>query len=133
MTLALYSFHWDCGRMGDLEGLFVAEKDEVVKWIGYECCFGEALGKHSEIYGPLEENDIKIVSEDQEKIKWLVAVIGGTTISGYNPLNYIRINCTNCKAELLDGDDWYDYKIIDGEYYCEDYNEETGECAWVSE
>lgn len=24
----LYSFYWDCGRMGNLEGLFIAEESE---------------------------------------------------------------------------------------------------------
>lgn len=32
--LKLYRFHWDCGRMGNLEGLFVAEQSEVENLLG---------------------------------------------------------------------------------------------------
>lgn len=86
--LKLYSFYWDCGRMGNLDGLFVAEESEVAKILGKEVYFGEVLGKHSEIYGTVDEEDITVVSDDQEKIEWLIDVIGGANISGYNPLEY---------------------------------------------
>lgn len=87
--LKLYSFYWDCGRMGDLEGLFVADSDEITKIINKEISFGEVLGKHSEISGTLEEEDLVVLSEDQEKIEWLLSLLdGGNTISGYNPLGY---------------------------------------------
>lgn len=87
--LKLYSFYWDCGRMGELEGLFVADSDEITKTIDKEIYFGEVLGKHSEISGTLEEEDLVVLSEDQEKIEWLLSLLGGgRTISGYNPLDY---------------------------------------------
>jgi len=57
--------------------------------IGEEIYFGEVLGKHSEIYGTLEEGDLIVKSEDQRFIDQLVAVIGSPTVSGYNPLDYI--------------------------------------------
>lgn len=41
----LYKFHWDCGRNGDLQGLFVATEDEVKDAIGSEAYFGEVLGE----------------------------------------------------------------------------------------
>lgn len=87
--LKLYSFHWDCGSHGDLDGLFVADEKEVQSALGKEIYFGEVLGKHSEIYGTLEDNDISIVSEDQEKIEWLVSLLG-TSVSGSNPLEYVH-------------------------------------------
>lgn len=83
----LYSFYWDCGRAGGLQGLFVAEESEVNKIMGKEVYFGEVLGKYSEVYGTVDEGDIEVVSDDQEKIEWLVSILG-TDISGYNPLNY---------------------------------------------
>ncbi len=87
--LKLYSFFWDCGRMGEVEGLFVADSEDVENAIGAAVYFGEILGKHSEIYGTLEEEDLTVVSDDQEKIQWLVDTIGYSTISGYNPLEYL--------------------------------------------
>lgn len=86
--LKLYSFYCDCGRSGSLDGLFVAEESEVEDAIGKDVYFGEVLGKHSEIYGTLKEKDLEVVSDDQEKIQWLVDVIGSVDISGFNPLDY---------------------------------------------
>lgn len=83
----LYSFYWDCGRMGNLQGLFIAEQSEVDKILGKEVYFGEVLGKHSEVYGEIGDSDIEVVSEDQEKVEWLEKLLG-STVSGYNPLDY---------------------------------------------
>lgn len=87
----LVSFYWGCGRIGHVEGLFVCEKEELEKAIGKQVYLGEVLGKHSEIYGALEREDVTILSENQEKIEWLLSVCGNNdTISGYNPLYYLR-------------------------------------------
>lgn len=85
---AIYEFYWDCGRMGELTGLFIADISEIDKLIGEEIYFGEVLGKHSEIYGELEEKDLTIKSKDQEFIQEFESIMGEGTISGYNPLNY---------------------------------------------
>lgn len=87
----LYSFFWDCGRMGSLDGLFVASPEEIAAAIGREAYFGEVLGKHSEISGTISESDITLVSDDQEKVEWLLEVTGNfPTISGFNPLEYVE-------------------------------------------
>jgi len=88
-NLKLYEFFWDCGRMGDIDGIFVATEDEVKSAFGKEVYFGEVLGKHSEIYGVFQENDLRVLSEDQEKIQWLVDLMKGNNISGFNPLEYL--------------------------------------------
>lgn len=85
---AIYKFHWDCGRMGDIEGLFIAEKETVQAIIGKEVYFGEVLGKHSEIYGILEEKELEIKTDDQEFIAQFEQEVGTGTISGFNPLDY---------------------------------------------
>lgn len=87
--LKLYSFHWDCGRSGDLDGLFVAEEDQIESAIGKRLYFGEVLGKHSEVEGILEASDLEEVSSEQDKITWLVDLLG-TSISGFNPLEYLE-------------------------------------------
>ena len=86
----LYAFYWDCGRSGDVRGLFVADEAVVTKAIGRRVYFGEILGKHSEVYGTLDAGDLTEKSDDQEFIAKLVEVIGRTTISGYNPLSYLE-------------------------------------------
>lgn len=84
----LYTMDFDYGRMGKLQGMFVAEESDVENLIGKTLYFGEVLGKHSDIYGELEASDIVVVSDDQDFITKLVEVIGGERISGYNPFDY---------------------------------------------
>ena len=86
----LYSYNLDCGRMGSIDSLFVAEEIEVKNALGREVYFGEVLGKHSEIFDKLTEDSLTVLSDDQEKIDWLISVVGGYSISGLNPLDYIE-------------------------------------------
>ena len=85
--LKLYCFCWPRERGGDVEGLFVEDSDVVENAIGSDVYFGEICGKHSDVYGTLDEEDLTVVSEDQEKINWLVDILG-RSISGYNPFDY---------------------------------------------
>jgi hypothetical protein len=87
---AIYELYWDCGRMGEVSGLFVADKDKVENAIGKQIYFGEILGKHSEVYGELERKDLEIKSEDQDFIAKFIEIMGDGTVSGYNPLDYIE-------------------------------------------
>ena len=87
--LKLYRFCWPQRRGGDVEGLFVEDSDVVENAIGSDVYFGEICGKHSDVYGTLDEEDLTVVSEDQEKIDWLVDILG-RSISGYNPFDYIE-------------------------------------------
>lgn len=85
---AVYKLHYDCGRMGELTGLFIAEKEDVEKLIesGEEVYFGEVLGKHSEICGPIEECDLTLISTEENVIK-LIEEHG--LENGFNPFDYI--------------------------------------------
>jgi hypothetical protein len=85
----LYKFEWDIRRMGTVEGIFIAEESEVKEAIGKKVYFGEILGKHSEVYGDIGEDDIQVVSEDQDFISKCEEIFG-TSISGYNPLSYMN-------------------------------------------
>ena len=84
----LYSFHWDCGRQGDVFGKFIATEAEVAAAIGEEIVFGEILGKHSEIFGTLEGSDLKVLTDDQDFIEKFEKYVGKSV--GYNPLDYIQ-------------------------------------------
>lgn len=86
----LYLFNWDCGRDGDIDGLFAAEEKEVEETIGQEIYFGEILGKHSNIFGILKREDVEFISSDQELINKLDDLFGGGSYSGYNPLYFTR-------------------------------------------
>ena len=85
----LYSFFVDCGRSGDLEGLFLATEEELQSIIGTKIWFGEVLGKHSEVQLVMKESYFSIVSDDADKIEWLESVLGNT-ISGFNPFDFIN-------------------------------------------
>ncbi len=82
----LYKFHWDCGRMGDLEGLFFASPEEVEELEGKEVYFGEVLGKHSEVFGIIEPGEISIVQNITEETRKELFSAFGETVSGYNPV-----------------------------------------------
>lgn len=82
-------FYWNCERMGSIDGLFMCEKDELEKAYGKEVYLGEVLGKHSDIYGPLNPKDVTILTEDQDFIHKVEEIIG-LTLSGFNPLEYLK-------------------------------------------
>lgn len=88
--LKLYKFYWDCGRMGDVEGLFIADDEYVKAQIGKTVYFGEILGKHSEVYGTLDEDDLQVLSDDKEFIEKIISIFGDNLPIGYNPLSYIE-------------------------------------------
>ena len=105
----LYKFYWDCGRSGYLEGLFVATEDEINNALGSEAYFGEVLGKHSEVYGTIEEGDIKKLDISPESVEEVSKYLGSTW-SGFNPLNYVNTTCDQCE-ETLRADEWdVDYR-----------------------
>lgn len=79
----LWKFFWDCGRQGEVEGVFKATKEEVENAIGKEVYFGEILGKHSEVFGKLEDGECELISDDP-------LYVMNALESGYNPLNYIE-------------------------------------------
>lgn len=97
-SLCLWSFFWDCRRQGEVEGLFTATKEEVDAAIGKQVYFGEILGKHSDVYGTLEEGEITLESDDP-------LVVLNAKESGYNPLDYLRYDCPICESSCS-ADEW---------------------------
>lgn len=117
----LWSFYWDCGRSGSVDGLFVATEEQVKKAIGERVSFGEILGKHSDVCGTLDECDVNKVDLKPETVEE-VSVILGDTWSGYNPLDYIYIYCEECGGEWELSDNM-EFKHHEDVKVCEDcYN-----------
>ena len=85
--MKLFRFYWDCARQGNVIGTFIAEQEEVDAAIGKMVYFGEVLGKHSEIYGELEEGDLAALTDDEDFIKQ--ALEYGIVPTGFNPLRYL--------------------------------------------
>jgi hypothetical protein len=86
--MKLYKFNKYFYRQGDLEGVFIAEPEQIDNLIGSNVYFGEALGKHSSVSCVIKEQDIKQLDVLDSTVNDLLKVIG-TDISGYNPLNYL--------------------------------------------
>jgi hypothetical protein len=90
----LYSFYVDCGRSGEIEGLFIALEDAVKDSYGKFVHLGEVLGKHSDISFDLEEDmftDYFAGQPDAEsKHQKAIDLFGIGTISGCNPFDYIE-------------------------------------------
>lgn len=88
---------FDCGRMGNLEGVFIADTEDVEYLVNSKICvyFGEVLGKHSEISGCVAESEIKQITTDENVIK-IVEEYGLN--SGYNPFEYTL--CTSEKRKM---------------------------------
>jgi hypothetical protein len=90
MMKGIYEFFWDCGRMGEVGGTFIADSNLVDKAIGKQVYFGEILGKHSEVYGKLDESDLVLKTQDQGFIAKFEDIMGEGYSTSYNPLDYIE-------------------------------------------
>ena len=83
--VGVYKVEIDCGRNGDLSGIFLAKASEVESIIGEEIYLGEVLGKHSDIVWYIEQKDVRLVSDDPN----VVDVISKNNLtSGINPFDY---------------------------------------------
>lgn len=106
----LYKLNFDCGRQGQLEGIFIAD----VKFVDYliendiYVDFGEVLGKHSDICGTVGKDEIEFVTDNHEV---LTIVKGFDLENGHNPFEYPVAHWEMDVDPDLDFDDWtvYDY------------------------
>ena len=91
MKKAIFKLNFDCGRMGSLEGVFISTREKVDTLIenSIQVYFGEVLGKHSEVYGPIDEGEITFISDDENVVN-VIEKYGLT--SGHNPFHYTSIN-----------------------------------------
>lgn len=68
---ALYKMQFDCGRMGSLSGVFIADSEDVKYLLDNTISvdFGEVLGKHSDVSGCLANDEIELITTDENVIK----------------------------------------------------------------
>lgn len=85
----LYKFEWEIKRGGEVEGLFIADDQTIKEALGKDVYFGEILGKHSEVYGTLDEEDLTVITDKPEHIAMLEEIFESSTLNGYNPLEYM--------------------------------------------
>ena len=94
----LVQFYWDCGRMGDIDGLFVTTQEELSSWYNRYISFGEVLGKHSDIDGTIEPEDFTVKSDDQEFITKIEELLG-SHLSGFYPGDYLEDEADESESE----------------------------------
>lgn len=78
----LWKFEWDADY-AFIGGLFAATDEEVKNLIGKKIFLGEYEGKHSKVYGTIEEDEITLVSDNLV----VVETIGDF---GINPLWFLE-------------------------------------------
>ena len=103
MKTGVYKLEASYGRMGDLSGVFIATDSDVKKLISSQIkvYFGEVLGKHSEVYGKLESDDISLLTDSAEA----VALVGKHGLSnGLNPFEQTSIHFDFDTIKVPDGD-----------------------------
>lgn len=61
----LMRWHEDCGRQGDIEGVFTATRAQLAALDGKAWYLGEVLGKHSEVRGTFDSNSFSVVDLSQ--------------------------------------------------------------------
>ena len=83
----LYRFRFDCGRYGELNGLFFAMTEEITSLRGKTAYFGEVLGKHSSIEVELEDDMFELLDINVVARRELLTKVG-SHISGYDPRDY---------------------------------------------
>ncbi len=108
---ALFKMNFDCGRNGNLEGVFIADTEDVKYLVenNISVYFGEVLGKHSDVSGCVDESEISLITSD-ENILDIVMEHG--LESGYNPFDYnLCTSETNGVPE--NGIEWSDCTIQD--------------------
>lgn len=97
----LVKFCFDAGRDGSLSGVFVVNPEghrrlHRLVALGAEVEFGEVLGKHSNVVGPIEAQEIEVSHIGDAAGKTILKAfkcklnpLGWATLSGYNPLDYL--------------------------------------------
>lgn len=108
--LKLWKFSEDYGRMGDVEGLFIATEEEVDNFLDKRTVFfGEVLGKHSEVDVYFEKGkNLYSLDVSTSTVSELLNALDRRCISGLYPFQYIsqQVKCTNCEEEGDYYDDW---------------------------
>jgi len=105
---SLFKLQADCGRQGVLNGLFIAKKSHVEKLIEskIEVYFGEVLGKHSEVFGAMDESDIEFITSEANVIEIIEKY---KLCNGFNPFEQGVVNfdyeSIGLESETEDGDE----------------------------
>ena len=108
---ALFKMNFDCGRNGNLEGVFISDTDDVKYLVknNISVYFGEVLGKHSDVSGCVDKSEITMITTDENVIS---VVFEHGLESGYNPFD--QTLCTHETESVPEnGIEWSDCTVKD--------------------
>lgn len=109
MARKLYRYQEYFGRSGHLEGLFVAESDDVAKVMGRRVCFGEVLGKHSEVNGTISDKTLTVAVDDAAFVEQFSALLPDGV--GINPIDQAMEELLDEEDDALNPDDEEDEAV----------------------
>jgi hypothetical protein len=85
---AIYKFYQHFYRMGSIQGVFVSTPEQVAQAIGSRVCFGDVLGKHSDVViDELLPSHFELLTDDQDFIARAESY--NLVPSGRNPFDYM--------------------------------------------
>lgn len=82
--MKLYRYHEDFGRMGCLDGVFIADDADLSWFMGADVWVDDVLGKHSEIRVSFNESTVTELGVGEQTAHELFNAIG-KDISGMTP------------------------------------------------
>lgn len=89
MAKKVYKYEEYFGRMGSLDGVFVASDKDIADLKRIKRIYlGEVLGKHSEVSATASDETIKLITDDQNVVKFFIQHLGGST--GTDLVGYMR-------------------------------------------
>lgn len=89
MELVLVKYQEDFGY-GCLDGMFICAREELDTIKGGIVYYGEALGKHSDVFTEDAYENCEVVDTQEGDLEVLVRLFGVGTISGYNPIEHLE-------------------------------------------
>lgn len=97
---SLYHYHWYLGRMGSVQGTFLATPESVQKLIGKHVYFGEILGKHSEVSGTIQESHLTKLGASAGFVEEFGRLFPNGF--GYNPFSYVQDDDPDSEDDAAD-------------------------------
>jgi hypothetical protein len=85
MAIGIYRYKDRFHRRGKLEGLFLADDEDVAEIRDVQIVVSEALGKHTEVELTLDETCLTLVSDDPAYVKMFSTL---RLSSGMNPFDH---------------------------------------------
>lgn len=127
--LKLWKFSGDYWKYGDVEGLFIATEGEVDKFLDKRnVCFGEVLGKHSEVDVCFEKGkNLECLDVTLDTIEELFQTIGSRCLVGQDPFGriYNALKCNNCGHEGLFTFSWWNPQQLSNPISCPECGSEN--------